>query len=97
LVRNHGCTLSYSAVYRFLHQLVVDEVADVALRLVAPFNSHQRQQEGLSLVGLSFVLRGQQHFERPLSGSARTCSSIPTKLKLPSVGRKIAAADAQAQ
>jgi transposase len=33
LVRNHGYTGSYSAVYRFLHQLVVDEVADVPLRL----------------------------------------------------------------
>lgn len=33
LVRNHGYTGSYLAVYRFLHQLVVDEVADVPLRL----------------------------------------------------------------
>ena len=33
LVRNHGYTGSYSAVYRFLHQLVLDEVADVPLRL----------------------------------------------------------------
>ena len=33
LVRNHAYTGSYSAVYRFLHQLVVDEVADVPLRL----------------------------------------------------------------
>jgi transposase len=33
LVRNHGYTGSYSAVYRFLHQLVVDEVPDVPLRL----------------------------------------------------------------
>lgn len=33
LVRKHGYTGSYSAVYRFLHQLVVDEVADVPLRL----------------------------------------------------------------
>jgi hypothetical protein len=32
LVRNHGYTGSFSAVYRFLHQLVVDEV-DVPLRL----------------------------------------------------------------
>jgi len=33
LVRNHGYTGSYSAVYRFLHQLVVDEVPDVPMRL----------------------------------------------------------------
>ena len=33
LVRNHGFTDGYSAVYRFLHHLVVDEVADVPLRL----------------------------------------------------------------
>ena len=33
LARNHGYAGSYSAVYRFLHQLVVDEVADVPLRL----------------------------------------------------------------
>ncbi len=33
LVRNHGYTGSYSAVYRFLHQLVVDEVPEVPLRL----------------------------------------------------------------
>ena len=32
-MRNHGYTGSYSAVYRFLHQLVVDEVTDVPLRL----------------------------------------------------------------
>lgn len=33
LVRNYGYTGSYSAVYRFLHQLVVDDVAQVPLRL----------------------------------------------------------------
>lgn len=33
LVRNHGYTGSCSAVCRFLHRLVVDEVAEVALRL----------------------------------------------------------------
>ena len=33
LVRNYGYTGSYSAVYRFLHQLVVDDVAEVPLRL----------------------------------------------------------------
>jgi transposase len=33
LARNHGYTGSYSAVYRFLHQLVVDEPAEVPLRL----------------------------------------------------------------
>lgn len=33
LVRNHGYTGSYSAVYRFLHQLVVDEVQEVPMRL----------------------------------------------------------------
>ena len=33
LARNHGFTGSYSAVYRFLHQLVVDEVPPVPLRL----------------------------------------------------------------
>lgn len=33
LARNHGYTGSYSAVYRFLHQLVVDEVPEVPMRL----------------------------------------------------------------
>lgn len=33
LVRNHGYTGSVSAVYRFLHQLVVDDPNDVTLRL----------------------------------------------------------------
>ncbi len=33
LVRNHGYTGSVSAVYRFLHQLVVDDADDVTLRL----------------------------------------------------------------
>jgi hypothetical protein len=33
LERNHGYTGSYSAVYRLLHQLVVDEVPEVTLRL----------------------------------------------------------------
>jgi len=33
LVRNYGYTGSYSAVYRFLHQLVVDEVQEVPMRL----------------------------------------------------------------
>lgn len=33
LVCDHGYTGSYSAVYRFLHQLVVDDVAEVLLRL----------------------------------------------------------------
>jgi transposase len=32
-VRTHGYTGSYSAVYRFLHQLVDDDVAEVPLRL----------------------------------------------------------------
>jgi len=34
LVRNHGYKGSYSAIYRFLHQLVVDEVPQVPLRLI---------------------------------------------------------------
>ena len=33
LARNHGYTGSVSAVYRFLHQLVVDDAHDVTLRL----------------------------------------------------------------
>jgi transposase len=33
LARNHGYTGSISAVYRFLHQIVVDDVNDVTLRL----------------------------------------------------------------
>jgi hypothetical protein len=33
LARNHGYTGSVSAVYRFLHQLVVDDPSDVTLRL----------------------------------------------------------------
>ena len=33
LMRNHGYTGSYSSVYRFLHQLELDAVPDVPLRL----------------------------------------------------------------
>src|SRR5260370_19905562 len=57
LVRNHGYTGSYSAVYRFLHQLVVDEVPEVPLRLTFRTSGSYTQARVIAHLALSIVTR----------------------------------------